>query len=162
MVLSGLATALQPVLTLAFALEVVLAPLAWLSAWQSYFSGSSHLVNRLTFGKQVTRTQLDHVSLLAARNSPASMAHGNIAMFNWDGTSAVAEIPTPVLLIAGADDIVTKPEASLTIAAWCAKPQLHVVADANHMSFLDRGPEYHQVIAEYAKQRIGQVAPKIN
>lgn len=161
MILARLATALQPVLTAAFALEVVLTPLAWINAWQSYLSGTSHLVNRLTFGKRVTRTQLDHVSLLAARNPPASLALGNITMFKWDGTGAARDIAAPVLIIAGSGDIVTKPHASLMIASWCAEPRLHVVAGANHMSFLDHAGEYHELIGSYARERLASYAPKV-
>ncbi len=82
MILSGLATALQrPLLEPAMKLVIAFQPLAWLSKWQSYLSGSAHLSHRLGFGKYATRTQLDHASLLSTRNPPGVMARGDLAMF---------------------------------------------------------------------------------
>ncbi len=150
MILSGLAQALQPLLRLAFWLEAMLFPLAWLSTWQSYLSGSAHIANRLTFGRGVTCRQLDHVALLGTRNSPASIARGNLAMFDWDATGAIATLTEPVQIIAGDGDIVTKPEASETIASTAVAPELHRIESANHMSFLDHSTEYHRRIADYA------------
>jgi pimeloyl-ACP methyl ester carboxylesterase len=54
MILSGLAQAIRwPLLEPLMRLGIVLQPLVWLSAWQSYLSGSSHMANRLGFGKYV-------------------------------------------------------------------------------------------------------------
>ncbi len=150
MILSGLATALQPILKFCFHVEAALFPLAWLSGWQSYWSGSTHIVTRLTFGKGVTRRQLDHAALLATKNSPASIARGNLAMIDWDGMGALANVQDPVLIIAGAGDIVTTPEASRTMARSAVAPTLRVIAGANHMSFLDHASIYIAEIDQFA------------
>ena len=71
-------------------------------------------------------------------------------MIEWDGTGAVANIPDPVLIIAGAGDIVTKLEASETIASSAVAPTLLVVEGGNHMSFLDHGPTYLAKIDQFA------------
>lgn len=99
MILPRLALALRPVLELAFRLDVLLLPLAWLSSWQSYLSGSSHVANRITHGPRVTRSQLEHVTLLGTRNSPAVIARGNLAMFRWNGEGALAQTAVPVLIL---------------------------------------------------------------
>lgn len=158
MILSGLARTLQPVIKLAFYLERALFPLAWLSAWQSYLSGSAHIANRLTFGSGVTRRQLDHIALLGTRNSPASIASGNLAMIDWDATGAVANIPGPVLIISGEGDLVTKPEASAAIAAGALEPLLYRIGTANHMSFLDHAAAYHALIGDYAAKAFTRAA----
>jgi pimeloyl-ACP methyl ester carboxylesterase len=150
MILAPLAQALRPLLEVAHYLQIGLLPISWLSAWQSYLSGSTHMANRLGFGRGVTRGQLDHVSLLSARNSPASLARGNLAMFRWDATGAVSNIPHPLLILAGDGDIFTKPEASRQIADFAAAPELHVISGSNHFSFLDHSREYNSLIAEYA------------
>src|SRR4051812_37708413 len=78
MILSGLLQALQrPVLEPGMKLAIALQPLAWMLNWQSYLSGSAHLAQRLGYGKFVTRSQLEHTTLLATRNSPAVLARGN-------------------------------------------------------------------------------------
>jgi pimeloyl-ACP methyl ester carboxylesterase len=158
MIFAGLAQALQPLLKLAFHLEAALFPLAWISAWQSYLSGSTHMANRLTFGAGVTRRQLNHIALLGTRNSPASIAKGNLAMIDWDATGAVANIPGPLLIVAGDGDIVTKREASGTIATTAIAPQLEIVENANHMSFLDHAPSYHKLIGDYAESAFQRAA----
>jgi pimeloyl-ACP methyl ester carboxylesterase len=160
MILSGLAQALRPLLKVLFHIEIALLPLAWLSAWQSYLSGSAHIANRLTFGKGVTRRQLDHVALLGSRNSPASIAKGNLAMFNWDATGAIATIVDPLLILAGQGDIVTKPEAGAEIASTAVSPQLHTIEGANHMSFLDHAAEYHELIDIYAAEAFARAAER--
>lgn len=157
MILSPLAQALRPLVEVAHYIQIGLLPISWMSSWQSYLSGSTHMANRLGFGKGVTRGQLDHVSLLAARNSPASQARGNLAMFRWDATGAVAAIRDPLLILAGDGDIVTRPEASQEIAERAVSPELHVISDSNHFSFLDHSTEYNSLIGEYAARafRIG-------
>jgi pimeloyl-ACP methyl ester carboxylesterase len=138
-----------PVIEPVMWLMVLLQPLVWLSAWQGYFSGSAHLGNRLGFGKYVTRTQLDHTALLPTRNSPSVQGRGNRAMFRWDATGALSSLPVPVLVIGGELDIVTKPEASRTIAASSPGAELEVVEGVNHMGFLERSDIYAQAIDRF-------------
>ena len=149
MIFANLAQALRPVLEVLFRIQIALVPLVWISAWQSYLSGSTHMANRLICGKGISRKQLNHISLLGTRNSPASIAKGNLAMFQWDATGAMANVSVPVLIIAGSADIVTKPVASETIASTALASELHVVPGANHMSFLDHAPAYHALIKRF-------------
>lgn len=139
-----------PVLEPIMRLSILLYPIAWLAAWQSYFSGMAHLANRAGFGKFVTRSQLNHVSLLATKSSPASIDAGNLAMFRWDATGALSSIGVPVLLIAGENDIVTKPEASREIARQARSAAVQVVEGVNHMGMLERADEYNTAIATFA------------
>lgn len=148
MILSGLVQALRwPLLEPMLRLTIWLQPLAWLSAWQSYLSGSAHIANRLGFGKYVTRSQLEHTTLLATRNPPGVQAKGDLAMFRWDATAALPQITVPALVIGGDKDIVTKLEASRTIAEVA---RLQVVEGVNHMGFLERADVYDGAIAEFA------------
>jgi pimeloyl-ACP methyl ester carboxylesterase len=150
MVLSGLMQALRkPVLEPAMRMTMLLQPLVWLMAWQSYLSGSTHIANRFGFGKYVTRSQLNHVSLLTTRNAPGNVAKGNLSMFAWDATGALANVGVPVLVIGGAMDIITKPEASKTIAATNSGAQLQIVEGVNHMGFLERPDVYNEAIATF-------------
>lgn len=151
MILSGLAQALRwPVLEPMMHLTRALQPLAWLSAWQSYFSGSAHLANRFGFGRYVTRSQLNHTALLGTRNPPGNIAKGNLAMFNWDATGALSRTEVPVLVIGGDADIVTKPDASRDIARQAQRAQLQIVQGVNHMGFLERADVYNRAIEEFA------------
>jgi pimeloyl-ACP methyl ester carboxylesterase len=152
MVLSGLAQALRwPLLEPLFRLTIWLQPLAWLSAWQSYLSGSAHLANRIGFASQVTRSQLEHTTLLATRNPPAASARGNLAMFRWDADGALQAIGAPTLVLAGDVDLVTKCEASKTLARATPGGRLEVISDANHMGFLERSDIYNEQIARFCE-----------
>jgi len=159
MILSGLAQAIRwPLLEPMMRLAVWLQPIAWLGAWQSYLSGSAHLANRIGFGKFVTRSQLEHTTLLATRNPPGRQAQGNLAMFRWDATAALAGLPVPVLVIGGDVDIVTKLEASERIVASAPRATLLTVEGVNHMGFLERADVYNTAIAEFAGARLSSQA----
>ena len=161
MALSGLAQALRrPVLEPMMRLAVWLQPLAWLSAWQSYLSGSAHLANRIGFGRAVTASQLEQTTLLTTRNPPGALAKGNLAMFRWDATAALPGLACPALVIGGDLDIVTKLEASSTIAAKAPGAELKVVEGVNHMGFLERSDLYNRAIADFASAVQPVAGPK--
>jgi len=149
MIFSPLLLALQkPVLEPLFNVMAWLQPLAWLSAWQSYLSGSAHMANRFGFGRFVTRSQLEHTTLLATRNPPGVQARGNLAMFHWDATGALADVGVPVLVLGGDLDLITKLEASRDIAAVGAA-DIQVIEGVNHMGFLERSDLYHAAIETF-------------
>lgn len=149
MILSPLLLALQkPVLEPVFHIMRWLQPLVWLGAWQGYLSGSAHIANRFGFGKYVTRSQLEHTTLLATRNPPGVQARGNLAMFHWDATDALAGLGVPLLVLGGDRDIITKVEASRTIAQSGAGG-FEVVEGVNHMGFLERADLYHLAIENF-------------
>ncbi|HEY0053147.1 MAG TPA: alpha/beta hydrolase [Caulobacteraceae bacterium] len=151
-IFSRLALALRPVLEVLCRLGVWLQPLVWISAWQSWLSGSQHLAARFGFGKYVTRSQLNHTALLMTRNPPAVQAKGNLAMFRWDATGALAGVTVPVLVLGGDKDILTRLEASRTIAGETPQARLQVVEGVNHMGFLERADVYDAAIAAFADQ----------
>jgi pimeloyl-ACP methyl ester carboxylesterase len=153
MILSGLVQALRkPVLEPLMRLTIWLQPLAWLSAWQSYLSGMAHVGNRLGFGKYVTRSQLEHVTLLSTKNPPGNIQKGNLAMFRWDATGALGSVDVPVLLLAGDSDIVTKPEASTAIAGQARNGKLETIAGVNHMGFVERADAYNPAMGNFLER----------
>ena len=153
MALSRLWLALQrPVLQPATALVPALQPLFWLLKWQSYLSGWSHLAHRIGFGKFVTRSQLQHSTLLFTRNPPGVLALGDLAMMRWDATGVLSRLRVPALVIGGDRDIVTKLEASQTIAEESELATLQVVHDVNHMGPMERADLYNQLIGDFALQ----------
>lgn len=134
-------------------LSIVLWPLAWLSAWQGYLSGSSQLAMRLTgFGRNATRGQVDFTARLSAKGSPAVQAKGNLAMFRWRATEVLPTIRVPVLIITGESDIVTLPSASETIEQSVPEAQLVRVSGAGHMGFMEQSEVYDRHIADFAER----------
>ncbi|UAL10092.1 alpha/beta fold hydrolase [Caulobacter segnis] len=160
MIFSPLAQALRwPLLEPVLRLAIWLQPLAWLSAWQSYLSGSAHLANRIGFASQVTRSQLEHTTLLATRNPPGALARGNLAMFRWAADGVLQATTAPALILAGDADIVTKCEASRTLSRAAPGGQLEVITDANHMGFLERAPAYSAEILAFCDLHLRSPTP---
>lgn len=150
MILSGLAQAIRwPLLEPLMRLGILLQPLVWLSAWQSYLSGTAHMANRIGFGKYVTHSQLNHTTLLSTRNPPGNIHRGNLAMFRWDATHAMANVTPPLLVLSGELDIVTKPEAGQHIAQERVDGNHQLVDGVNHMGFLERPDIYNTSIAKF-------------
>jgi pimeloyl-ACP methyl ester carboxylesterase len=151
MILSRMLLALQkPVLEPLAHLTIWLHPLVWLSKWQSYLSGAVHAGMRFGFGRHVTRSQLEHASLLATRAPPAIEAKGELAAYHWDATSAMTRTRKPVLVIGGDRDIVTKLEASEAIAEQSISPDLRVIEGGNHMGPMERSDLYNEAIGAFA------------
>ncbi|PZN93278.1 MAG: hypothetical protein DCF30_21890 [Hyphomicrobiales bacterium] len=160
MISSKLALALRrPVLEPVFKLAILLKPIAWLGAWQGYLNGTAHIANRLQFGKYVTRSQLEHTTLLGTRNSPAILAKGNLALFDWDATGAVAKMDCPVLLLCGDLDIVTKLEASEAIQKMASEAILEPISGANHMGFLEQSGHYNTRAIDFIAARCVEAQP---
>lgn len=152
MILAGLAQAIRwPLLEPLMRLGILLQPLVWLSAWQSYLSGSAHMANRIGFGKYVTHSQLNHTTLLSTRNAPGNIHRGNLAMFRWDATQAMAKVTPPLLVLSGEWDIVTKPEAGQQIATDRHGSVHQVIEGVNHMGFLERPDIYNRAISEFTQ-----------
>jgi len=150
---SSLCLALQkPVLVPMMYLTKALNWLAWLSAWQGYLNGTAHIANRLAFASKVMRRQLDYITLLTTRNSPARQADGNLAMFRWQARAAFAGLKVPVLILAGHRDLVTMPHASKDIVADTPEATLRIIDDANHMGFLERAEVYNDAMIAFADQ----------
>ena len=157
MIASKLLQALRwPVLEPVMRLTILLQPLAWLGMWQSYLSGWAHVGNRLGFGRFVTRSQLEHTTLLSTRNPPGDIQRGNLAMLRWDATGAMAKTMVPTLVIAGEVDIVTKPEAGATIARSTPGATLTVVDGVNHMGFLERWEDHVAMITGFIEENQGR------
>jgi len=154
MVLSRLWRALRfPLIEPACWLMIALSPLVWLSNWQSYLSGSNHIVMRLTgFGRFATRGQVDLTARLASKGSPGVQAKGNLAMFHWSIREALPTIPVPVLVLAGSKDIVTLPGASQVIAAETPHGRIQIIEGCGHMGFMERAEAYNRAIGEFADE----------
>ena len=73
-------------------------------------------------------------------------------MFRWKITEVLSSIPVPMLVLAGAKDIVTLPEASQTIVQAARQARLVEVDSCGHMGFMERAQVYDKAIGEFADQ----------
>ncbi len=150
MTFSRVLRALQkPVLEPMEKATAALHPLAWALKWQSWMSGTAHIMVRFGFGRHPTRSQLKHVAHLITLARPRVEAQGNLAMMNWDASEALAKAGVPVLSIGGEHDLVTRPGAAREIAGAAPRAGLEIVEGANHMGPLEAHEHYHNLIADF-------------
>ncbi|MGN6547816.1 MAG: alpha/beta fold hydrolase, partial [Aureliella sp.] len=156
---SSLATALEvPVVIPMNYLTIALAPLAWLSNWQSYFNGSLHIWTRLvSFSGKQSRAQIEHGAWLAAKAWPATIARGNLAMFKFDEEATLPHVDVPVLVVAGDHDRVTRPVASHHIERLLPNDRASHI-DGGHLGYWEVSESAVELIREFAEQ----VAPTVS
>ena len=148
---SGLVKGVWPLASVMLKLQTVLGPLFQLAALQSYQSGQAHIATRIGgFGKHVTRSQLDHTSWLASRNSQAVQAKGDFAMMDWDITGQLPRINAPTLVITGDKDLLTRPDAGETITKLIPGARNAKMPGCGHMGFYEYAQGYNQQIAAFA------------
>jgi pimeloyl-ACP methyl ester carboxylesterase len=149
--MSGFIQAIRPVIGPMMKLDIALAPLVRMMNWQSYLPGSLHLAMRIAgFGTRPGPGQLDHVAYLAARNSPAVQAKGNLAMMNWPGAGDLRHIGVPVLVLIGGRDLVTRPDAGEATARSFAAAHLTAVERAGHMGPMELAEVYAEAVDAFA------------
>jgi pimeloyl-ACP methyl ester carboxylesterase len=146
---------LKPLLDPMLKADIALSPLVRVLNWQSYMSGMAHLAVRFGgFSKRVNRGEVELVTRLSVQHSPAVQAKGILAMERWSVTEDLPRIDVPVLVLAGRPDLVTRCEASQTIAAGLPRAQLVVFDEAGHGGFLERCRSYGDVIADFVEQTL--------
>lgn len=115
-------------------LTIAIAPLTWLTNWQSYLNGSLHLTSRITsFAGRQTGFQIDYSSRLAAIAWPGILARGNLAMLRFDEERTLPAVSVPTLVVAGRHDRVTKREASDRIDSAVPRSDLVVLDPGGHL-----------------------------
>ena len=138
-------------------LTVWLAPLAWLSNWQSYLNGSLHVATRIaSFSGRQTWGQLSYGAWLAAKAWPAAVARGNLAMLRFDEQAELPNVEIPVLIIAAGHDRMTKPGASERLEVLLPNAR-RIEIQSGHLGLWEQSREVAELISEFASQ---QESPK--
>jgi pimeloyl-ACP methyl ester carboxylesterase len=148
-----LATALElPLITPLNYLNMVLAPLVWLSNWQSYLNGSLHVCTRITtFSGEQSWKQLDHAARLAAIAWPGVLARGNLAMQRFHEESTLFEIDVPVLVLSGKHDRMTVPAASVHMEELLPADRPFQVS-SGHLGMWECPKEFVAAVTEFVEQ----------
>jgi pimeloyl-ACP methyl ester carboxylesterase len=149
---SGLLRVLQrPVLEPLLHLMMWLAPLMWLMNWLSYLNGTLHLLAALTgFAGRETRGQLEFATRFGIREWPGVVARGTLAMLRYDASTTLPELPLPVLIVAGQQDRLTTPEASVAMQRAIPDADLVVLEPAGHMGLLEQHRAFATAIATFS------------
>ena len=127
--------------------------------WLSYTSGLSHLqLAAQSFAGVETREQLDHAAKYSYRSSPAVVAAGVRAMMSWDGSDALARVSVPTLILAGAQDTTTLPEASIAMKREIRASSLVTVDPAAHLGPIEQHGRYATELRAFV-DRVTATAP---
>jgi pimeloyl-ACP methyl ester carboxylesterase len=129
----------------------VTSPVVRALGWLSYASGLSHLqLASQSFAGVETREQLDHAAKYSYRSSPAVVAAGVRAMMNWDASDAFARVTVPTLILTGAQDTTTLPEASILMKREIRQSSLVTVDPAAHLGPIEQNERYSTELRAFA------------
>ncbi len=93
------------------------------------------------------------VEALFAVNSAAQPLHAYIGHFEadlqHDTTDRLGQITCPTLVVYGDEDYITLPRYNETVAARIPNAQRHVIPNAGHFAWVERGAEMNEVIERF-------------
>jgi pimeloyl-ACP methyl ester carboxylesterase len=137
----------EPALHVVEAVSPVFRALGWLA----YQSGLAHLqLARQSFAGMQSWQQLDHMARYAYRSSPKVVAEGVLAMLDWDASDVLGRVRVPTLIISGAQDLTTLPEASDTMEKGIPSARQVRVSPAAHLGPVEQDRRYAQALAAFA------------
>jgi pimeloyl-ACP methyl ester carboxylesterase len=138
---SALVQALEkPLLEPLLHVTIWLSPLFSVMDWLSYFHSTAHLASMFAgFAGSETRGQLDVATLYNAKSAPAVRARETLALFRYDATEVLPNIPVPTLVFTGDLDRLIIPETATYIRNHLPTAELVRLEPAGHMSIFERG-----------------------
>jgi pimeloyl-ACP methyl ester carboxylesterase len=149
-----------PLLTPLLYLTIGLSPLIWLMNWLSFLNGFTHIQTGLTgFTGHETRGQLDFTARFTPLFSPAVLARGALATFQFDEAATLPGITVPTLVVTGNLDRVLIPEASALIARTVPTATLQTLHPAGHMGLLEQHTHLDELVERFCDDCFDAVAP---
>lgn len=133
----------KPVLFPICYIMIALWPLIWLLKWLSYFNGTQLISTRFLFftGTQ-TPAQLNFISLLSAKSSPAVFARGMLAMMKtYDVTNELQHLNIPTLILSGKYDRLTKPFASAYMNKSITNSIYYSLPNSGHQGLVENNQD---------------------
>ena len=143
---------LEPLVSLMNAVMIPLAPVMWLSNWQSYFNGSAHWAARFeSFTGKQSWEQLDHSARMGALAWPGVVARGNMGMMKFNEERTLPDVHIPVLVVSGVHDRLTVQSASRHISQLL--PDVTQVSDeGGHLGYWEYNDQISDAIQRFANQ----------
>ena len=110
--------------------------------------------NYFTPATYTTRTGLVAQAESMIRAQPAGVitAAMRAIMMRSDATSLLATISCPVLVLNGAEDKLTTPETARSISSRISGSQLHLIADAGHISNMEQPEVFNLALLDHIEQ----------
>jgi pimeloyl-ACP methyl ester carboxylesterase len=143
----------KPVIEPLLHLTMWLSPVVWLMNIQSYHNGPTQLTTRLSsFAGKQTWGQVDFAARLSSFASPAVVARGMLAMLRFDEAQTLPSIKVPTVVVAGASDRLTRPEANEAISARVPGAKLTLLEPAGHLSLLERHEAVNGALSQLLRE----------
>jgi pimeloyl-ACP methyl ester carboxylesterase len=100
---------------------------------------------------------VDSMHAMMAHAPEAGVAGALQAMYERpDSTPTLATITVPTLIIVGEEDVLTPPKESRAMQAAIAGSRLEVIADAGHVSNVERPAAFNHVVSEFVTSVISE------
>lgn len=120
----------------------------------SYLNGSLHLQTFLTgFTGTQSIQQLEYTTRYALRSPIKVVVQGDLEMLKLEAKHVLSSITVPTLVLSGEYDILTLPEASISINRAIPGSTLKIIERAGHMGFVEQHEQYTNQI-ELFLQRV--------
>lgn len=93
---------------------------------------------------------VEEVREMVRSNDPGGMTGAQLAMISRTDTTAVlTELTVPLLVIVGAEDVLTPPEGARAMAAEAPDGAVRVVPGAGHLSALENPEAFNRALREF-------------
>jgi pimeloyl-ACP methyl ester carboxylesterase len=140
----------RPVLSPLLFMTIVLAPVVRLTNLLSYWNGTAQLSALLSgFAGSQSRGQLDFAARFGMKLSPAVVARGYLATFEFDETATLGQIDKPTLILTSDTDRVFVPEASRSMHRSIRGSDLIELRGAGHLSLLEQYEQFCESIEAF-------------
>lgn len=127
----------------AFAIQALTWPIWQLNNFFSFLNGSLHLAGFVSgFRGNQTRNELNFTTRLMLISRVDAVAKGTLGMLKLDTLDSLRSIQVPALIVGGQNDIMTRPEASETIAKNLPNSTLKIIQNTSHMGLLENAKVY--------------------
>jgi pimeloyl-ACP methyl ester carboxylesterase len=132
---------------------IILAPLFQITNWMKYLNGSLHINNHFTgFARTETKGQLNLMTLLSNMAPVDVVGRGILGMFEYDATQILPNIDVPVLILAGDQDLMCKPEASEFMKNNIPNSTLKILQPCGHLGTVERNDQMIKAVDEFAQK----------
>lgn len=108
------------------------------------------------FGPDPSAKQVDFTYEMVAETTSDVVFDLFKAYRGFDVSNELGTITVPCLVMAGAHDRLTVPEASQYLAEHLPKAELHVFEDAGHMSMLEEHEEFNALVEGFLDDTMGR------
>jgi pimeloyl-ACP methyl ester carboxylesterase len=145
----------RPVIVPLLHLTIWLSFLVWVMNWSSYLNGTAHIATKWTsYAGGESWDQIEFATRYQLHASPAVLARGMFGMLHYDATETLKRINVPTLVVAGDQDPLCKPEASIFIDKHVPDSRLVMLKPARHLGLIEHHDYYAKQVRHFALEAL--------